>query len=109
MVEVMVAPAAKLAITVALATAMLDDNGSLNANLELRAAATIDPYASIVIAPGAILNALGFAFLLDHLNSAGGIDGANGTTHVVGRTRHPHGLRLISGLTVPWYRCARPL
>src|SRR5260370_42034919 len=84
---------------------MLDDYGSLNAHLELRAAATIDPYASIVIAPGAILNALGFAFLVDHLNSAGGIDGANVTTHVVGRTRHPQGLLHGCGLSAPGPRC----
>src|SRR5260370_20534443 len=86
---------------------MLDDYGSLNAHLELRAAATIDPYASIVIAPGAILNALGFAFLVDHLNSAGGIDGANVTTHVVGRTRHPQGLRHRRGLSGAGSTCHR--
>ena len=105
--HVSVAPAAELALTVSVATAMLDDNGSLNANLELRAAATIDPDASIVIAPGAILNALGFAFLVDHLYSAGGIDGANVTTHVIGRTRHPQGLRHGSGLSGPGSRCNR--
>src|SRR5258708_2743315 len=76
-------------------------------NGEVRAAATIDPDASIVIAPGAILNALGFAFLVDHLYSAGGIDGANVTTHVVGRTRHPQGLRHGCGLSGPGSRCNR--
>jgi hypothetical protein len=65
------------------------NDDSLSANFKLCAAAVIDPDSVIVVTPTAILNALGFALLADHLNAAGGVDGTNVAAHVVGRAGHP--------------------
>ncbi len=82
------------------AVSMRDDNRS--ANFEFRAAAAIDPDTAIVIAPRAILNALGVALLVDHLNAAGSIHEANVAMHIVRRARHSQGgLRRRRGVNGP--------
>src|SRR6266446_4203421 len=103
------APSAEVAIAIAtavvvsvVAAIMADDNGwSLGAYFEFRTAAVIDPDSAIVVAPGAILNALGLAFLVNHLNAAGGIHEANVPVHVVRIARHSQsglrGWRCVSG------------
>jgi len=68
---------------------VLDYNGSLNADLELSAAAMVDPDAVSVKAPREILSAFGLAFLMHHLHSAGGVHSADAAVHVIGVTGHP--------------------
>jgi hypothetical protein len=48
----------------------------------------IDPDPAIVVAPGTIQNALGLAFLVDHLHSASGVNETNTAVHIVGRAGH---------------------
>jgi hypothetical protein len=63
-------------------------DGKVTADFKVRTAAMVDPNAVLVIAPGAVLDALGFAFLVHHLNATGGVDGANVTVHIIGIARH---------------------
>jgi hypothetical protein len=91
-----VAPATEIASTAAIAVAvsfvsaamLAGSHSKVAAYFKLRAAAMIHPNSAIVEAPSAVLNALGFAFLADHFDSTGGVDGANVTTHVIGGARH---------------------
>src|ERR1700676_137789 len=69
-------------------TATLDHHGGLNGYLELGAAAMVNPDSVLVVAPTAVLDALGFALLVDHLNAAGGIRCAHVAAHIVRSARH---------------------
>src|SRR6202030_3683380 len=62
------------------------------ADLEVRAAAAIDPDAAVVIAPGAFGDALGFTALPGEFDSAASIDGAPMAAHVVRGARYGFGL-----------------
>jgi hypothetical protein len=85
-IRVMVSVAASIVVPVMLA--MLDDRGGRNGYLELRAAAVVDPDSVLVEAPGAIQDALGLAILMDHFDPAGGLRGADVTTHIVRSASH---------------------
>jgi len=74
---------AVVSVVVSVVITMLDHGGDLYADLKLRAATAIDPDSVLVIAPGAILDALGFALLVDHLNATAGIRSANVAVEVV--------------------------
>jgi len=93
-----------IAAVVTVVDALANDHrrGGLSADFEIGAAAVIDPDSTIVVAPGAIQNALGVALLVDHLYATGGVNETNMAVHIVGRARHAQsGLRCWSGVERP--------
>src|SRR5205814_6468044 len=82
------------------------------ADLEFGTAAAVNPDPLVIIAPSAILNALGLALLVDHPDAAAGVHCAMVAAHVVRRTSHAQVLTLRHGRGAEnrsaWSRKNRP-